>query len=203
VKCGAANAPPTAPDHALQKAVHEQLVRLPHQGTVSSAIAGELELECCEPRVCSFEWTNFNPSYWNASEHVRLNNNCYNYASNKRTDTFAQPGRATGHMYSDLTCQAVTAGALSDGLRPRGECVPDCERPRWYIALVIAPGPGFRDFHWYREAAEGFWGHKPGGTEARYTDNCGRVIFDPREAARGPYTQFCGFFYGPRDQRIN
>ena len=36
----------------------------------------------------------YNPGRWNDNVHVLLNN-CYNYASTNRTDTFAQPGRAT------------------------------------------------------------------------------------------------------------
>lgn len=40
----------------------------------------------------------FNPSKWNNDLHVRRNNNCYNYAKNKITNTFAQPGRGSGLM---------------------------------------------------------------------------------------------------------
>ena len=39
----------------------------------------------------------FNPNFWNVSP-VEANNNCYNYATNRRTDTFAQPGRAAGQQ---------------------------------------------------------------------------------------------------------
>ena len=42
--------------------------------------------------TCWIELGRFNPGFWNDPAHV-WRNNCYNYASNRRTDTFAQPGR--------------------------------------------------------------------------------------------------------------
>ena len=148
---------------------------------------------------CTIELGAFNPGFWNQPA-VQPHNNCYNYASNKRTDSFAQPGRASGHMYAGLNCPAVTAAALSDGLHHRFVCFPDSERPRYLMALVIAPN---QDYHWYRKQKEGFWGHKPGGTAARNTDNSGHIVTNPETANRGPYTQFCGYFYSCRSQRIH
>jgi hypothetical protein len=83
----------------------------------------------------------------------------------------------------------------------RFDCFPDSEKPRYLVALVVAPGPGFNDFHWFRKQSGGFWGHKPGGTAARNVDNSGVLITDPQTANRGPYTQFCGYFYGCNSQR--
>lgn len=144
---------------------------------------------------CAYEAGAFNPGFWNTPSHI-TKNNCYNYATNRRTDTFAQPGRASGHMYAHINCADVTNGALSDGGSTK--CAPPAQAPRWYMALVIAPGPGFVDYHWYRKSKEGFWGHKPGGTAARNVDNSGHVITDPRTANRGPYTIFCGFMYAQK-----
>ena len=70
--------------------------------------------------------------------------------------------------------------------------LPNSEKPRYLVALVVAPGPGFIDFHWYRKSSEGFWSHKPGSTAARNVDNSNRIITDPATCNRGPYTQFCG-----------
>lgn len=148
--------------------------------------------------TCFIELNAFSPGFWNDNSTIRYNNNCYNYASNWRTDTFAQPGLGCGSMYGALTCDEVTRAALCDGMHRRYDCFPDPERPRYLVALVVAPG---FDFHWYRRAREGFWGHKPGGTEARNVDNSGLVIWDPLLADRGPYTEFCGFFYGCNSQR--
>jgi hypothetical protein len=149
--------------------------------------------------TCFIELGAFNPGFWNDPNHIGKNN-CYNYASNKRTDTFAQPGRGSGHIYTALSCPAVTAAAISDGLHHRFDCFPDTEKPRWLVAMVVAPG---YDYHWYRKQKEGFWGHKPGGTAARNTDNNGSVVHNPETCARAPYTDFCGYFYVPRSQKIN
>lgn len=152
--------------------------------------------------TCTIELGAFNPGFWNNDPNVRTRNNCYNYASNKRTDTFAQPGRGCGHMYTAINCAEVTRGALCDGLHHRFDCFPDSEKPRYLVALVIAPGPGFIDFHWYRKQKEGFWGHKPGGTAARNTDNSNHIVMNPQTCDRGPYTIFCGYFYTCKSQRI-
>ncbi|HEY5707549.1 MAG TPA: hypothetical protein VIS96_18470 [Terrimicrobiaceae bacterium] len=145
--------------------------------------------------VCNIEVGAFNPGFWNDPAHIGRNN-CYNYASNRRTDTFAQPGRASGRMYTRINCAEVTNGAVSDGASLG--CAPADQAPRWYMALVIAPGPGFIDYHWYRKSREGFWGHKPGGTAARNTDNSGRVITNPQTANRGPYTIFCRYMFAQK-----
>jgi len=65
--------------------------------------------------------------------------------------------------------------------------------------MVVAPG---YDYHWYRKQKEGFWGHKPGATAARNYDNNGAVVYNPETCARYPYTDFCGYFYVPRSQKI-
>ena len=149
--------------------------------------------------TCYYELGAFNPNFWNNDPFVRRWNNCYNYASNKRTDTFAQPGLGSGRKYGAFSCAEVSAAALRDGCRRRYNCFPDSERPRYLVALVVAPGS---DYHWYRYQSGGFWGHKPGSTAARNTDNAGRLITNPETCSRGPYTQFCGYFYTCRTQRI-
>jgi hypothetical protein len=149
--------------------------------------------------TCYYEVGRFNPGFWNDPAHIGRNN-CYNYATNRRTNTFAQPGRASGHQYTALTCAEVTRGALSDGAHHRFDCFPDTEKPRWLMAMVV--GPGY-DYHWYRKQQEGFWGHKPGGTAARNVDNNGHVITNPETCARGRYTDFCGYFYAARSMRVN
>ncbi|MFD8085227.1 hypothetical protein ACFV4F_26420 [Kitasatospora sp. NPDC059722] len=149
--------------------------------------------------TCTIELGAFNPGFWNNDPTVQANNNCYNYASNWRTNTFAQPGRGCGSMYTRIDCAEVTRAALCDGMHHRFDCFPDGEKPRYLVALVVIPGGG--DFHWYRKQKEGFWGHKPGGTAARNYDNSGNVIYNPETADRGPYTIFCGYFYGCNSQR--
>ncbi len=148
---------------------------------------------------CEYEVSKFNPAFWNTSA-TQPHNNCYNYARNWRTNTFAQPGRAHGAMTSTMACNTVTTAAMADGLKHRCECLPATQFPRRLMALVIAPG---WDYHWYRHQREGFWGHKPGGTAARNFDSNGVIITNPETCARGPYTNFCSYFYAGKSVVIN
>lgn len=148
---------------------------------------------------CRYEVSQYNPAFWNRA-HVRPYNNCYNYARNWRTDTFAQPGRAHGAQTHIMSCPTVTAAAMADGLRKRCDCLPQSEYPRRLMALVVWPD---RDYHWYRHQRGGFWGHKPGGTAARNVDNGNNLITNPETCNRGDYTDFCDYFYAGRSVVIN
>lgn len=131
----------------------------------------------------------YQPDFWNYYMEILRNNNCYNYSNNKRTDTFAQPGRAAGQKYTSLTCPAVEVAAIADGiLKLEGD---NCLNGENKIALVVAPD---FDYHWYRMDSNGYWSHKPGGTSATNLDNSGNIITNPEIADRGNYTDFCGYF---------
>lgn len=135
----------------------------------------------------------YSPAYWNDGGTIQYNNNCYNYGNNKKTDTFAQPGRAAGIILSwptDMNCTAVENGAVADGvevLPASGVCPDDKDK----VGLVVAPG---WDYHWYRLDCGGMWSHKPGSTQATNLDNSGNPIASPETADRGAYTDFCGYF---------
>lgn len=137
-------------------------------------------------------------TWWNDGSVIQSGNNCYNYASNYRTNTFAQPGKASGQQYtfpiSGCTVGAgqrsVKDGAIADQLVDTPNADNKCPRKGHLVALVIAPN---FDFHWFRKGPNGRWSHKPGSTAAKITDNSGNLITDPRTADRGPYTQFCTF----------
>ena len=132
----------------------------------------------------------YNPGAWNIPS-VQPGNNCYNYANNRITNTFAQPGRATGHMYTALNCASVQAGAQSDGLVPVANFSGTLTASHgYYVALVIWPNV---DFHWYRQDKVGCWSHKPGSTAVRDVDNSGKKIVDPKTCDRGPYVNFCNY----------
>jgi hypothetical protein len=192
---------PSITEASLDSSVQQQLLEniTTPAVQVGPVTMSERELEPkreeikAEAADCQIESVTLNLAFWN-DPNVVTQNNCYNYASNRRTNTFAQPGRACGHQYDvdNITCDEVTRGALCDGARVRANCVPGGEAPRWFMALVVWPG---RDYHWYRYSSEGFWGHKPGRTPARNTDDSGRVVWNPETANRGPYTNFCGYFY--------
>ena len=146
---------------------------------------------------CGFEVLGYNPTAWNNPAHI-LRNNCYAYATNHMTDTFPQPGRATGHQATSMSAGPVSNGAKSDGAHDAGNCFAASFAPRLLVALVIWPGV---DYHWYRWHGS-FWGHKPGGTAVRNIDNSGLVITDPRAANRGGYSIFYGFMLIPNTQHV-
>jgi len=166
----------------------------PEQGEESTGAGEAVALA-----ACVIANTAYNPGFWNTPA-VQPKNNCYNYAMNWRSDTFAQPGRISGHVWTAINCANVGTAANWDG------CKTTCSGSNKNVALVIAPGPGFIDYHWYRRHSNGFWGHKPGGTAARNTDNLNRVIngttLTPANCNRGPYTIFCGYRYSPTGMQV-
>jgi len=132
----------------------------------------------------------YEPAWWNDGGQKQGNNNCYNYATNYRTDTFAQPGQASGAMYTALTCASVRPAAIADALINSPRANNKCPREGHLVALVIWPSV---DFHWYRKGRNGRWSHKPGSTPVTNLDNSSNPISDPRTADRGGYTNFCTF----------
>jgi hypothetical protein len=143
----------------------------------------------------------YNPGAWNTPS-VQPVNNCYNYANDHPTGTFAQPGRATGHPIPQggISCGGVQPSAQSDGLIAAPNfAAPLVPGSGWYVALVVWPG---NDYHWYRQDHSGCWSHKPGQTAVRNTDQNGASIADPRTAARGPYTAFCTYMITKRSVTI-
>lgn len=169
---------------------------------VASSITGGGQQQAVESTeagaaaACVIQNTAYNPGFWNVP-NVQPHNNCYNYAMNYRSNTFAQPGRISGHPNNVMQCPNVATAANWDG------CTAICSGPNKNVALVIWPG---QDYHWYRFHSNGFWGHKPGSTAARNTDSLGRVIggaLNPRNCARGPYTIFCGYRYSPVGMKVS
>jgi hypothetical protein len=132
----------------------------------------------------------FEPNWWNDGGQKQLQNNCYNYSTNYRTNTFAQPGRANGRIITSLTCAVVKPLAIRDNLIDSPNANNRCPAAGHLVALVMAPG---FDFHWYRKGQDGMWTHKTGPAPATALDNGGNTITDPRQADRGPYVDFCGF----------
>ena len=134
----------------------------------------------------------FEPMWWNDGGLKQLNNNCYNYSTNYRTDSFAQPGRPEGILITPATCVCafVQPAAVSDSLIAAPLANNECPPEGHLVALVMAPG---FDFHWYRKGPDGLWSHKVGPAPVTNLDNSGQIISDPRTADRGPYRDFCSF----------
>jgi|GEM_PF-2064031 len=148
---------------------------------------------------CSSAIPPYSPSFWNDSSQIRLNNNCYNYSNNKRTDTYAQPGRYAGAQPTSMTVDKVANASVADGLIRVGKYgflrkLPGYETcpSNWdLVALFVWPN---YDYHWYRRDSNGKWSHKPGGTNATNLDLSSQIINDPYYANRGDYTDYGGCF---------
>jgi hypothetical protein len=133
-------------------------------------------------------------SFWNNGSVIRKNN-CYNFASTYRSNTFAQPGRKSGVMWSSLADCSYAPGTVSYGAQADGfntVCWDSVNEV--YTCLVMWAN---NDYHWYRLCANGHWCHKPGQTAARNYDNSGNWIADPATCNRGPYTLVCSYRYFP------
>lgn len=144
--------------------------------------------------ACNSAYYSANASYFNAPDAVGRNN-CYCFASNHLANVrYALPGRRGGRPSVPPRPQC---GNVIDGLRADG-WIDSCQTNTITMALVIWPG---EDYHFYRVVTAGpewWWGHKPGSTPARYTDNLGRALkqpLSPINCDRGPYAHFCGYFY--------
>lgn len=155
---------------------------------IASALAGGIGASgCCRLPP-------YNPSFWNDGGTVQYGNNCYNYGNNKRTDTYAQPGKRSGDFPNPMTCAEVGNAAVNDSvLRLPASGVCPCTEDK--IALVVDPGT---DYHWYRLGTDGMWSHKPGGGQATNLDASLNPIANPETANRCYgwlcYTEFCGYF---------
>ncbi len=146
--------------------------------------------------ACGSNYFSANADFFNDPAHVGLNN-CYCFASNFRPDIrYARPGRRGGRPATSITCAGCIDGLRADGWQD------GCQPSGLTIVMVMWPNV---DYHFYRLVTGGplwWWGHKPGGTPARYTDDCGHSIYQyqgkgyaPNNICRGSYTDFCGYFY--------
>lgn len=173
-------------DDDLQSLLNAEYERTSGIGWAETPVAAKVKCPPCN----AVDAPTYNPGFWNTPAR-QPNNNCYNYANNQATNTFAQPGRASGKPITALSCKGVQPSAQSDGLKPCADFSGSLKAGQgWYVALVIWPG---HDYHWYRQDSVGCWSHKPGQTAARNTDSSGNPITDPKTCDRGPYTDFCTY----------
>ena len=176
----------TEVDDYLREVARDSILRLERPQSSSGGpenIHEKTGMSC----VANYLTSSTDFSFWNGTSYYQANNNCYNFASNKRTNTYAQPGRSTGHIYSAFTCANVTAAIKSDGWAASCRASNNLS-----ICLVIWPN---RDFHFYRFCSGGRWCHKLAGAPAKNTDESGRSISNPQTCNRGVYTQFCDYWF--------
>lgn len=82
---------------------------------------------------------------WNFNSTVQSSNNCYNYANDKITNSYAQPGTASGAPFKSITAKAMLRASESDGLvkldvAPKDPCPKAPQQPKCLVALVVAEG---------------------------------------------------------------
>ncbi|UUW91320.1 hypothetical protein ABFU82_21830 [Nocardioides sp. WV_118_6] len=169
---------------ALWEAVDSEAVEPFSQVEPSSP--GKLAAAACNLQGTSF--SNF--SFWNGVYCTRVRNNCYNYATNDRTDNFAQPGYRSntgfGGHYPNVPAPTVTNirnGALGDGLKM------SCSGDKLRVWFAIWPGT---DYHWWRlnknDAGTNRWCHKRGTSPATNKDQNGDFIVNVKNSARWNYS---------------
>lgn len=94
----------------------------------------------------------YNARYWNGQRYTMRKNNCYNYANDQKTDTYAQPGRKGGRKFLHVTNQELIDASKRDGLvllKPQPgpndpiqsiQNVPERQSgDRHIVALVVEP----------------------------------------------------------------
>ena len=149
---------------AILETMPKELLKQGDLDDIGDAInAGELDFR--EPLIFQVRGKRYLPPYqpavWNAltaTYRRQRCNNCYNYASRRATDTFAQPGYGSGRIYTRNAMGALianphTAGNLiaaaeRDGLTQLAPhpgphaAVPGDPGHAWrhLVALVVKPG---------------------------------------------------------------
>jgi hypothetical protein len=158
------------------------------------------EVKLCNKNDCSTPA--YEPTYWNYTYYIRISNNCYNYANNRRTDTIAQPGVASGQKYTATTCDAIKIAALNDGLEWVGENNPNPPTDGKALLSLVIKTNYPKDYHWFRQDTvtdidgQRFWSSKNGGDYVIQLIRNGKSIY-PKDATvteRGGYDIFCGYY---------
>lgn len=156
------------------------------------------------------------------SYKYQANNNCYAYGCNIASNSFPQPGRASGapnlFQKGNFSAEQVCENAVSDGLVYVGNTLEELHQHAsqsskgHYVALMFSPPedniggdpkaqwPG--DYHWARcDTLEPMsWSQKDGGDQVTNFDFAGQPITNPAVANwrvnQGPIQTS-----GPSDQR--
>lgn len=134
-------------------------------------------------------------------------NNCYDYANDRLTDSFSQPGYASGQIYRGYTCKEFTYAAQLDGLRPATKLIALSPGKGWYVGLFLGTVLGEDDFHWVKQDKTGCWSHKMGPNPNSEFDNSWHKIKDPPNAdfnrGQNVLYKFCGYFLTHAGVTIN
>jgi len=175
------------------------------------------------PRVSptTLSYPVYSPDKFNKFPGVKQANNCFAYAfdyirlpKNKCTKescpiSFPQPGRKSGYpKWSEVKgkrCPDLIARLKGDIPNLSiAKFTQKCPIGNHKIVVVTDED---EDYHFYRQDRNGYWSHKPGGTDATRLDSTGRPIYDPALASRTysatglNYDNFCGYMCVPAKKR--
>lgn len=155
--------------------------------------------------VSNYEPT-YEPDLWNNKEdNIKKYNNCYSYMTNqleKNREKKLHPGELSGKSSTkeDYTCQGMERYILKDF--PKAYKISyekPCDKNYHKGYLTVDPK---KDFHFYRQDANGYWSHKPGSGKVSDLDASGNYIYNPEKADRTykrfDYKDSCMFFCVPQ-----
>ena len=149
----------TMPEDVMPDALRQKVLQAIHSGAVSANVPDESKVasqqetsqipskrDKADAKKILHYAPKFNPARWNNYDLIRLNNNCYNYCMDHITNSYAQPGYASGHPIGPgITVQDVLLALESDGLvkmdvKPTDPCPEAPAQPNCVVAIFVAPG---------------------------------------------------------------
>ncbi|XP_068698958.1 uncharacterized protein [Montipora foliosa] len=139
----------TMPERLIRDDLRKKVLQAIDSGAISAKIPDKTQSTTPQdvPRVVGkilHYAPPLNLARWNTN-CVQSNNNCYNYANDNITNSFAQPGKASGKPITELTVAQVLAAVESDGwlkmdVPPEAPCPAAPEQPNCLVALFVAVG---------------------------------------------------------------
>jgi len=154
---------------------------------------------------------------WDQGKWSRdYSNNCYNFALNRKTNDFLQPGDI--NVYPELATEdyinKIIKNTANDNLRPLKYSFMECRADEIPVALFFRPRTENQsnDFHWFalrknkrpKNNLSYIWAHKQGARNAEITED--KIFSDKKlghidifnSASQYNYNHFAGFFATPK-----
>lgn len=162
----------------------------------------------------------YQPYLWN-NPIYQDKNNCYSYAiqdRDKHRKTKMYPGEHSNLPRVKQTMNTYTCDVFENRLFldiPNmfvSNYEDKCPCDYYKIALVLDNDNNNKDFHFYREDADGLWSHKPGSNKVIRVDASDNIIKNPFTADRDyskkynngyNYATKCNFYCIPYNHKFN
>lgn len=180
-----------SPGHIVHAMVArgEESTIAPHWVTVPGGSVPQYAPTMKQPRPTAFAPATDCNGYFMSSRY-QPNNNCYNYACDIATNSFAQPGRMHGVAMSPFSPTQVVKAACADGLQDLGPGYPSpavLNGQGHVVALMFSAPDGTvgwpGDFHWARyDLEQRAWSQKDGGDQVTNFDFAGQPLTNPATA---------------------